>query len=469
MTSSTTDRRLGLTGGTAIKAPCLAATTTNITLSGTQTIDSVSVVAGNRVLVKNQTSGTDNGIYVADTGTWTRDLDFDGSNDCVCGTLVFVTNGSANGAGLFQLTTADPITIGSTALTFTKIATLAASSVTQANVQNGQFFECSTIAGTNTITGATVGTAPASLGHGQFVFFIPANTNTGAATFNRDTLGAVAIQYNGAALIGGELQAGVEVLLFHDGTVYELMATSVGALNFKVTGSISASSTLVLDTAQPYTQVTGNTGITGITLGNGRIRICEFSGTPTITNGASLICVGGSNVTMAAGDVAIFAGEAAGVVRMVILQRATGVPSNQSNGIWTPTVAGATTPGSQTYLTQSGIYQKIGNLVFASYNVALSNKDAATVGSLLISGLPVTAGAGGAAANPGSAIGQFGNMLFSSTAFTQLTGYISTSFLTSILIQECGPGAAVPPTALLSSAALTTNFIVSGTVVYQTT
>ena len=61
---SAIDRRTGLTGATAIKQPCRVATTANLTLSGTQTIDGVAVVADDRVLVKNQTTATQNGIYV---------------------------------------------------------------------------------------------------------------------------------------------------------------------------------------------------------------------------------------------------------------------------------------------------------------------------------------------------------------------------------------------------------------------
>jgi hypothetical protein len=56
--------------GLDIKVSVRAATMANITLSGTQTIDGVSVVAGDRVLVKNQTSGSQNGIYVAASGAW---------------------------------------------------------------------------------------------------------------------------------------------------------------------------------------------------------------------------------------------------------------------------------------------------------------------------------------------------------------------------------------------------------------
>lgn len=119
MASSTTDRRLGLTGGRAIKEPCKAATTANITLSGEQTVDGVSCVTGDRVLVKSQTSSVDNGVYVCDTGTWTRDLDFDGPNDVTTGTIVMVLNGSANVNTYWRITTTDdPITFGTSAITF---------------------------------------------------------------------------------------------------------------------------------------------------------------------------------------------------------------------------------------------------------------------------------------------------------------------------------------------------------------
>jgi hypothetical protein len=61
--------------GLDVKASVLVATTANITLSGAQTIDGVSVVAGDRVLVKDQTTQADNGIYVAATGAWARSAD----------------------------------------------------------------------------------------------------------------------------------------------------------------------------------------------------------------------------------------------------------------------------------------------------------------------------------------------------------------------------------------------------------
>jgi hypothetical protein len=59
-------------GGASWKPPANAATTTNITLSGLQTIDTVSLVAGNTVLVKNQSTLSQNGIYIVSSGPWSR-------------------------------------------------------------------------------------------------------------------------------------------------------------------------------------------------------------------------------------------------------------------------------------------------------------------------------------------------------------------------------------------------------------
>lgn len=115
-----TDRRNGLIGNTAIKAPCRAATTGAITLSGEQTIDAIACVTGDRVLVKNQAAGADNGIYVVDTGAWTRATDFNGPYDLLEGTLVLVTSGTANADLLFQQTAASP-TIGTTSLVFAAV------------------------------------------------------------------------------------------------------------------------------------------------------------------------------------------------------------------------------------------------------------------------------------------------------------------------------------------------------------
>lgn len=125
MTSVSTDRRQGVNSSAAIKVPCKAATTASITLSGEQTIDGVACVTGDRVLVKDNPT-TVNGIYTVDTGTWDRALDFDGPYDVKNGTLCYVnTGGTSNGGGWFVVSCTDPVTIGTTAISFVRQATSA--------------------------------------------------------------------------------------------------------------------------------------------------------------------------------------------------------------------------------------------------------------------------------------------------------------------------------------------------------
>lgn len=109
-----------IAAGVSPQSSVKAATTANITLSGTQTIDGIAVAAGSRVLVKNQTAGAENGVYVVSAGAWTRSPDFDGNptNEVSPGDLVYVETGTSNGNSSWVLVTNAPITVGSTALTF---------------------------------------------------------------------------------------------------------------------------------------------------------------------------------------------------------------------------------------------------------------------------------------------------------------------------------------------------------------
>lgn len=117
MASDLTARLGGVRSTLAYKAPCRVATTANIALTGTQTIDGVSVTVGDRVLVKNQTNGVENGVYLVKSTDWSRDRDFDGTGDVSKGTRVYVHSGTV-GRAEYELTASDPITIGTTVLTF---------------------------------------------------------------------------------------------------------------------------------------------------------------------------------------------------------------------------------------------------------------------------------------------------------------------------------------------------------------
>src|SRR5258708_400236 len=122
MTSTFEDRTL-LAADVAIKAPCRAATTAAITLSGLQTVDGIALVANDRVLVKNQASGADNGIYLASTGTWTRTSDFSGNRAVVDGTLVLVRLGVASMLALYEVScSVSPAIIGTTSLTLNLVS-----------------------------------------------------------------------------------------------------------------------------------------------------------------------------------------------------------------------------------------------------------------------------------------------------------------------------------------------------------
>lgn len=118
MSSTTIDVLSGLASDTAIKAPCRVATTANITLSGLQTIDGVAVAQGDRVLVKDQSTASQNGIYSASSTTWARAQDLTGARSAAQGTLVFVIAGTVSAGLFYVVTTANPITIGTTSLAF---------------------------------------------------------------------------------------------------------------------------------------------------------------------------------------------------------------------------------------------------------------------------------------------------------------------------------------------------------------
>jgi len=89
--------------GLDFKNSVVAATTGSITLSGTQTVDGVPLLAGNRVLVKDNT-GVQNGIYLVAAGAWTRTTDADASGEISEGVLVPVESGTTNGDSLWLCT-----------------------------------------------------------------------------------------------------------------------------------------------------------------------------------------------------------------------------------------------------------------------------------------------------------------------------------------------------------------------------
>ena len=113
--SNSIDRFNGVVASKALKVPCAVATSTDIALSGNQLIDGVNVVTNDRVLVRAQTNAVENGIYNVLDNEWERAADWDGNRDVTQGTLVGAYD-SVSAFTLYELTTPDPITVGSTAV-----------------------------------------------------------------------------------------------------------------------------------------------------------------------------------------------------------------------------------------------------------------------------------------------------------------------------------------------------------------
>jgi hypothetical protein len=92
------------------KEPVRVATTANIDVAagGLLTIDGVTLVAGERVLVKNQTDATENGIYLASAGEWYRAPDAMSSRNIGKGVLVWVASGTANEDNVYAFDTLSP-------------------------------------------------------------------------------------------------------------------------------------------------------------------------------------------------------------------------------------------------------------------------------------------------------------------------------------------------------------------------
>ncbi len=109
-------------------SPVAVATTGPITLSGLQTIDGYSLSAGERVLVKDQLTASENGIYDVSSGPWSRSSDADTSAELPSGSYAPVEYGDTYASYSFILSTPNPIVLGTTALYFQTF--LAAASVT---------------------------------------------------------------------------------------------------------------------------------------------------------------------------------------------------------------------------------------------------------------------------------------------------------------------------------------------------
>jgi hypothetical protein len=110
--------------GLSWKQPVLCATTTNITLSGLQACDGVTPTAGDRVLVKSQTTASQNGIYLASATAWSRSPDADTWNELISA-ICFIETGSTLSGSAWYCTAQPGGTLGTTAVNWSNFSVAA--------------------------------------------------------------------------------------------------------------------------------------------------------------------------------------------------------------------------------------------------------------------------------------------------------------------------------------------------------
>lgn len=167
-----------------------AATTANITLSGAQTIDGISCVAGDRVLVKDQSTTANNGIYIVASGSWTRATDADTWAELVS-LAVSIEQGSTLADTQWICTSNSGGTLGVTAVTFAGFLTTPRdSSVTYAKIDPNAVATTA-----NVVSGAASKIVSAAVGRDMITRTIAAqNTTSGnTITFTGIPTDAVAI------------------------------------------------------------------------------------------------------------------------------------------------------------------------------------------------------------------------------------------------------------------------------------
>jgi len=283
--------------------------TSNLDLSGTETIDGVSCIAGDRVFAAGQSAAAENGIWVVAAGAWSRATDFNTNTEIVPGVLIQVTEGTSNADTLWCLTTdTSPIVVGTTALAFQN----AARKLTTTN-------------NTSTPSTATPIEQLENQGGGQTISVYTFN-GTRVAARRVDSVGNVNEHAAGSTGF-------VRYLSLDSGTAADFMGTTHGyrpqgtIQEQQFTPAIASAATLsvpagIRSTAGNYGHITGTATIEYISITNGSTWTWQagaqltlyFEGAATLTHNAGsptasakpMLLQGSTNKTVAAGTVVMF-------------------------------------------------------------------------------------------------------------------------------------------------------------------
>jgi len=221
------------------KQTARAVTVANVTLSGgaPATVDGTSLALRDRVLVTAQTTGSENGIYYVTTvgagsnGTWARSLDADATGEIKAGTIIMITEGTTYADTQWKLTTDDPITVGSTTMTFVRAGNAAYGTFAvsgQNSIVADQIGDTLTmVAGTNLVLTTNDGTDTLTITP-SLTPALTSLTTTGniTATGNLAVGNVLTGNLESSGNIGYNIQAGVGFNQFmHNGTIGLELAT----------------------------------------------------------------------------------------------------------------------------------------------------------------------------------------------------------------------------------------------------
>lgn len=344
-------------GGIPPFAPALVKTTGNITLSGLQTIDGVTVIGGDRVLVASQTTASQNGIYVAASGAWTRATDADEGTEFNPARQIFVQSGTmyAN-TGWSVGNTSQPV-VGTDPITFVQVSGAASYTAGNGLSLTGNVFSAVGVSGQIAVSGSGIGLATSGVSAGTY-------TKVTVDTYGRVTVGATATPADiGAQPLDATLTAlaaynsnGFIVQTAADTFTSRSIAGTAGQITVTNGSGVGGNPTIALATSGvtsgTYTTVTvdefgrviaGSTGASS-----------EFSSSTLTNDEASSIAIGRAVYVSGSGSVKLANGNAQGTKEVVGLVAAPTIASGGSGLIATAGVLEATTTQWDAITGQTG-------------------------------------------------------------------------------------------------------------------
>ena len=430
--------------GISWKQPVLCGTTVNITLSGLQTLDGVTVVAGSRVLVKNQTTTSQNGIYLASATAWSRAPDADTWDELVSA-LVFVESGSTLAGSAWYCTIQRGGTLGTTAITWSNFSVAANYTAGTGLSLNSYVFSI-----TNTgVTAAAYGSASKTLTatvNAQGQLTVLADTNIAITNAQVSGLGTMSTQdANSVTITGGTING----TAIGGTTAAAVNATTFTGAGTGLTGT--ATSLSIGGNAATATSATTATNLAGGAAGSVPYQSAS-STTALLPAGAN-----GQVLTLAAG-IPSWATPTTGSVTSVAQSFTGGLISVSgspvtSSGTLALTVAG--TSGGIPYFSSASTWATSAALaanalvIGGGAGVAPSTT---TTGTGVVTALGVNTGSAGAFVVNGGALGTP-----SSGTVTNLTGTASININGTV-------GASTPTTGAFTTLLINSTFSANGSV-----